>query len=189
MEKLSVVVTGGASGIGREVALHTAGAGHPIAILDMQTDKIEETVAACRSIGSAKANGIAVDVTDRSGLADAIAQAERECGPIGVLAACAGIARQATITEMARSEWEKVLDVNLAALLASAEIAAGSMVRHGTRGRILMIASRGILGDRGYLHYVVSKAGVVGAARALALKLAPHGITVNTVAPASSRRL
>lgn len=183
MEKLSVIVTGGASGIGREVALRLASAGHPLIILDAQADKIDAAVAECRTRSGTKAAGFAVDVTDRAALAAAIDEGESACGPVGILAACAGIARQAEFAALAQPDWERVLAVNLGGVLSSARIVADRMIARGTRGRIVMIASRGILGDRGYLHYVVSKAGVVGAARALALKLAPHGITVNTVAP------
>jgi NAD(P)-dependent dehydrogenase (short-subunit alcohol dehydrogenase family) len=184
IETGAVIVTGGASGIGQQVAVDMAARGRSVFILDVQQNKIDEMVSACRADGHSNIDGVAVDVSDPVGVKAAIERAQSEFGPISLLVACAGIARGEKLDEITEQNWRNILRVNLGGVMNAASVVSDMMIANGAGGRIVVIGSRGILGDEGYMHYVISKAATVGYARALALKLARDRITVNSVSPA-----
>ena len=176
-----VVVTGGASGIGRETALRFAAEGASVLVWDMA--------------GEAPGAGIGyrrTDVTSSDDVAAATAAALASYGRIDVLVNNAGIVRDAQLAkmkdgalagQMSDEEFDSVVSVNLRGVFVCARAVAPAMIGAGY-GRILNASSVvGLYGNFGQSSYVASKAGVIGMTRVWARELGPKGITVNAVAP------
>ena len=173
------LVTGGASGIGRAVCLRLAREGARIAIADLNQEQAERVA---EEIG-ADAAAIGVDVRAPDQVERMVAETERRLGPVQILVTCAGIGRTLPILETDLATWNETLAVNLTGTFLCAQAAARRMVEAGF-GRIVMIGSvnsrRPITGRNAY---AVSKAGVLSLMQLMAIELAPHGVTVNGVAP------
>jgi 3-oxoacyl-[acyl-carrier protein] reductase len=134
-----------------------------------------------RAGGSAAA--YPADVSDSEGIQAALQEVLKQHGRMDILVNNAGITRDGLLLRMSDEQWEKVVDINLRGAFYCSRAAARTMVR-ARRGRIVNIASVvGIAGNPGQANYVASKAGLIGLTKALALELAPRGITVNAVAP------
>lgn len=169
------VVTGAARGIGREIAHRLAADGHRLVLVDL-SPRLAETVAALRQAG-AETVPVEADLTTAVGR-EAVASAVG-AGDLRVLVNNAGITRDARLVNLGDEEFAAVLTVNLgAAYLLTRRLAP--MVVEG--GSIVSMASRAYLGNFGQYNYAMSKGGLVGMTRALALELAPR-VRVNAVAP------
>ncbi|HZQ59626.1 MAG TPA: SDR family oxidoreductase [Acidimicrobiales bacterium] len=166
-----VVVTGGASGIGRACAEALVEAGRPVAVLDRAAAAIDGVWA-----------GV-VDVTDPAALADAVASAHAELGPFGGLVHAAGVVRTSPIDALAWDEWARVIDVNLTAYARCVQAVIGDL-RSVPGAAIVGIASiDGLVGHANNGPYCASKGGVLALTRSLAVELGPAGIRVNAVCP------
>lgn len=179
----SVLVTGGARGIGRAIALAFAARGASVAIIHLKNrEAAARTVAEMTSRGGA---GMAVccDVRDPEAVVAAVARIEAAQGPIGILVNSAGCARDSLFVSMPLEDWRAVIDTNLnAAFYCMRAVAEGMVLRRS--GRIINISSlAGERGGRGQANYAASKGGLNALTRAAALELAPRGVTVNAVAP------
>ncbi|QQM68375.1 3-oxoacyl-ACP reductase FabG [Actinomyces weissii] len=167
----SVLVTGASRGIGRAVAQAMLEAGEHVVGLSRSGEVPEGAL------------GLATDVTDETSLAEAVARAEAEYGPVEVLVACAGIARDSLAARTSDATWEAMLDTDLTGVFRTVRAVLPQMMR-ARSGRIVLVssvvASRGGVGQ---VAYGAAKAGVEGLVRSLARELAPRGITVNAVAP------
>ena len=177
------VVTGGGSGLGRGIATALAGAGAPVAVIDLLPDGGKETVAAITSAGG-RATFIQADVSRWSDVDAAIGGAVRELGALGILVNAAGILDgYAPVTELTPTVWERVIAINLSGTFYACKRALVDMVA-ARRGRIVNIASvAGVVGSGGGPAYTASKHGVVGLTRQLAITHAAQGITVNAIGP------
>lgn len=168
-----VVVTGGAGGIGSGVAAALADAGARVAVLD------RDTAAAPHA-----ALTVAVDLTDEPAVAAAFARVRDELGVPWACVNAAGVAPAGDLVDLALADWRAVLAVNLDATFLCTREAARLMIAGGGGGRIVNLGSQlGLKGGERLAHYSASKAAVHGFGRAAARELAPHGITVNAVAP------
>jgi NAD(P)-dependent dehydrogenase (short-subunit alcohol dehydrogenase family) len=176
------VVTGAASGIGLAISHRLAGQGHRVALLDLSGDAAEDAAAKLRSEG-AGAIAAGVDVSDRVAVDAALERTRRDLGPIEIMVTSAGFDRFEAFTEITAESWERMLAVNLTGTFHCLQSAVPDMLDAGW-GRIVTISSSSAQsGSARMTHYVASKAGVVGLTKALALELAPHGVTVNTIPP------
>jgi NAD(P)-dependent dehydrogenase (short-subunit alcohol dehydrogenase family) len=178
----AAIVTGGASGIGREIAPRLAAAGAAVLVADRDGEGAE-AVAGEISASGGRALGWAVDVRDPAGCEALIAAAREAFGRLDALVTSAGIARSRPFLETSLELWQETLDVNLTGTFLCCQAAAPAMIATGS-GRIITIAS--VSGQRGGTNraaYGASKGGVITLTRVMAVELAQHNITVNAIAP------
>lgn len=181
----AVLITGGASGIGRECALALARERAAVAIADADAEGATATVREIEALG-ARAVATSFDVRDPAATDAAVESIEQELGPLDGLITAAGISRPAPATELAAESWEAVIGVNLSGTFYSCQAAGRRMVARG-RGAIVTIGSVSSLGGQsGRAHYCASKAGVVGLTRDLAVEWGSHGVRVNCIGPSAT---
>jgi 2-hydroxycyclohexanecarboxyl-CoA dehydrogenase len=175
-------VTGGASGIGRSVALHLGRADVPVAVLDLNTAAADAVAAEIRVLGS-EAIAVTCDVTNAESVTSAAVQVQSYLGAPSILVNSHGISGFGTLPAMTEAEWARMLDVHLTGTFRTCKAFVGEMIAAGW-GRIVNVASvGGLRGGPMLIHYAAAKAGVVGFTKALAIDLGPKGITVNAIAP------
>jgi NAD(P)-dependent dehydrogenase (short-subunit alcohol dehydrogenase family) len=168
--------------MGRAICRRLADVGHRVAVLDLDGEGAEETARAIESSGGT-ARGTRVDVADRSSVDAAVEEARRRLGPVGILVTSAGIEAFQDFLSVGDAEWDRMIAVNLSGTFYCLQAAVPDMVEAGW-GRIVTISSSSAQsGTRRMAHYVASKGGVIGLTKALAVELAPSGITVNTIPP------
>jgi NAD(P)-dependent dehydrogenase (short-subunit alcohol dehydrogenase family) len=178
------MVTGAASGIGRQIALGLAQSGAHVACVDLPGSNLDDAASEVQALGR-KAVAVPSDVTAPEDLARAVARAEAELGPLRLAVNSAGIANAAPAEEMDLSQWRKVMDVNATGVFLSCQAQSRAMLNHG-QGAIVNIASMsGSIVNRGLLqaHYNASKAAVVHLSKSLAMEWASRGIRVNSISP------
>ncbi len=176
------LITGGARGIGREIALVFAREGAALALFDVNPEPLAQTVAELRALGR-RAEGLAVDVTDGKQVDEGVAKVLDKLGRIDILINNAGVTKDGLLIRMDDAQWDRVLNINLRGTFLCTRAAAKQMLKQ-RRGRIVSIASIvGIIGNPGQANYAASKAGVIGLTKAVAKELASRGITCNAIAP------
>jgi 2-hydroxycyclohexanecarboxyl-CoA dehydrogenase len=177
------VVTGGGSGMGRAICHHLARRGHRVAVFDIDGAATEQVAKEVEADGG-RAVAAAVDVSDRAGVEAALDRARAELGgPVGIMVTSAGIEGFVDFLDISAEAWERMLAVNLTGTFHCLQPVVPDMMEAGW-GRIVTISSSSAQsGTRRMAHYVASKGGVIALTKALALDLAPYGITVNTIPP------
>ena len=175
------MMTGAGSGIGRAGALRLAAAGAAVAVLDVRPEAAEETAAKIERAGG-RALALVADVTQRREVQAAVECARAAWDGLDILVNNVGGSLRTPFLEMDEDEWDHVLDLNLKAVYLCTQPVARLMTAQQA-GRIINVSSCfGVMGSS-LVHYSAAKAGVIGLTKALALELAPYGITVNAVAP------
>ncbi|HKU07157.1 MAG TPA: SDR family oxidoreductase [Bradyrhizobium sp.] len=185
LEGVGCVITGGASGIGFEVARELARLGGAVGILDLHDEAATSAALRIAKDHSCITAGAAANVTDANAVHAAFHRLALQIGPIGVLINCAGIMtpRMLPMTEMSISEFEEMLDVHVKGTFICSQAALPGMQRQSF-GRIVNISSvLGILGLPFRIGYATAKTAIVGFTRSLAVEVARQGVTVNAVAP------
>jgi NAD(P)-dependent dehydrogenase (short-subunit alcohol dehydrogenase family) len=168
--------------MGLAISRHLAGRGQRVALLDRDGDAAQRSAEQLRSEG-AQAIAAQVDVSDRAAIEDALRKVRSELGAIEIMVTSAGIDEFRPFTEISEEAWARMIAVNLTGTFHCVQAAVPDMLSGGW-GRIVTISSSSAQsGAARMVHYVASKGGVIGLTKALALELAPHGITVNTIPP------
>src|SRR6476619_4745565 len=179
----TALVTGGSRGIGRAIAAELAAAGHRIVVCYRQDEeRAARAVAELRASG-AEAVAIAADVTKAAEVKSLGERISAEFGGVDILVNNAGVIKDALFPFMKEEDWDFVLDTDLKGAFRVTKAGVRGMLHKGW-GRIVNVVSvSGISGHAGQTNYSAAKGGLIAMTKALALELAPRGITVNAVAP------
>jgi NAD(P)-dependent dehydrogenase (short-subunit alcohol dehydrogenase family) len=178
------IVTGGGSGIGRQMAQGLAEAGADLVLCARKLERVEEAAAALPT----RALALPVDVSDQESVDAMLARVLHEFGRVDILVNNAGTVWGAPPEDIPLRGWQKVVDVNLTGVFLCAQAVGRSMIEAGAGGKIVNIASvAGLHGapaeTMNSLPYHATKGGVIALTRDLAWKWARHGINVNAIAP------
>ncbi len=183
-----VVVTGSGQGLGRAFAHRFAAEGLKVLVSDIRVDAAEAVAQEIAEAGGI-AEAIAVDVTDEASTEAMSDAALSAFGRLDILVNNASIfstLKMRPFLEIPAEEWRRVIDVNLTGVYLASKAAVPAMQR-AERGAIVNIASAVVpMGRPNYLHYVSSKAGVIGLTRGMARELGAWNITVNAVLPGAT---
>ncbi|WP_108944808.1 3-ketoacyl-ACP reductase FabG2 [Shewanella halifaxensis] len=179
-----VLITGSSRGIGKAIALKLAASGHDIAMhFHSNQDAANATRAELELLG-VQVSCLQFDIGDRAAAKQAIEQDIEQHGAYYGVVLNAGINADTAFPAMTETEWDSVVHTNLDGFYNVIHPTVMPMVQSRQGGRIITLASvSGIAGNRGQVNYSASKAGIIGATKALSLELAKRKITVNCIAP------
>jgi gluconate 5-dehydrogenase len=173
------LVTGSSRGLGLAIAQGLAAAGARVILHGRNQTRLSQLVAGLLNA----AEPLAFDVTDAAGVRAAFGRIEGEHRRLDILVNNAGVIPRKPLLETTDEDWQSVIDSNLTAYFRLSREAARLMVPRKS-GRIIMVSSiMGLLGRANIPGYSTAKAGLHGMVRSMAVELAPHGITVNALAP------
>lgn len=175
------LITGSASGMGKQTALRFAEHGAVVVINDIDAEKVGATVDEFTRLGH-RVLGAVADISNKAAVEGMVQQVVSAFGRIDILVNNAGLERAGALRKLSEADWDITVDVNLKGTFLCTQAVHGHMVEK-KHGRIVNIASRAWLGGAGQSPYSSAKAGVVGMTRALAIELGRAGIIVNCVAP------
>ncbi len=180
----NVVVTGGATGIGRAAAKCCAKAGATVTIGDIADEEMEETVRQVEEAGGS-ITAMHVDISQASDVESLMDAAAADSGAIDAMINCAGVLEGpfVTLDDFEQATYERVIDINLKGSFLAAKYASRHMKKHG-RGVIVLISSgAGVTGGSSSVAYASSKGGVHGLYLVLRGQLEQHGVRVHCVCP------
>lgn len=186
-----IVITGGGQGLGRSMATYLAAKGGSLALVDLNEERLQETVELCEKAGG-KAKFYLANVTDESAVEDTFASIKADFGKISVLINNAGIMRDGMLLKvkegklvdrMSLSQWQSVIDVNLTGVFLCGRAAAGIMAEDGNGGVIINVSSLSKAGNMGQTNYSATKAGVAAMTVTWARELGRYHIRCAGIAP------
>ena len=183
LEGKTALITGGARGIGLEIAMIFAAEGACVAVADLSGEDARAAAAAIAAKTSARTLAIGMNVAIETECVDAVEETVNSFGKIDILVNNAGITRDNLVLRMKETDFDAVMDVNLKGAFLMAKAAAKPMLK-SRAGRIINISSVvGQSGQAGQANYSASKAGLIGLTKSLAREFAPRQVLVNAVAP------
>ncbi len=178
----AAVVVGGTSGIGRALALGLAAAGADVVATGRRADLVDQVAGEIEAAGRRSCR-VPCDVSDVASLGRVRDACLETFGTLDIVIAAAGAIKRVPTLEMAGADWDRIVATNLTGTLNTCRVFGAPMLAR-ERGRVITIASlTSFVGLYEVAAYGATKAGVVGLTRALAVEWAPHGVTVNAIAP------
>ncbi|MBE0506214.1 MAG: SDR family oxidoreductase [Marinospirillum sp.] len=186
-----VVITGGGQGLGRAMALNLAAQGARLALVDLNEEKLQETVALVKEAGG-EGHYYLANVADEAVVESTFEQIVKDFGALDVVVNNAGITRDGLLVKakdgevtgkMTLTQWQQVMDVNLTGVFLCGREAAAQMIKLGSKGVIINISSISRAGNMGQTNYAAAKAGVVAMTVAWAKELSRYGIRTGAIAP------
>jgi 3-oxoacyl-[acyl-carrier protein] reductase len=176
------IITGGARGIGKGIALRYVKEGVKVVIADMKEKEANETLREISEIGG-DALFVKTDVTDSASLENLVKETIKVYKKIDILVNNAGISLMRKITEASEEDWDKLNNVNLKGLWMCTKAVVPEMIKR-KYGKIINISSiSGLVGYKWESIYCSTKGGVINMTRELAVELSPFGINVNCICP------
>ncbi len=185
-QRRTAFVTGASWGIGAAIANALSRDGFDVAVADLDTAMLENTVASIRSEGM-RAVTVALDLRAQSSIDEAMQRVLAEFGCLDVLVNNAGCIVRGPVVDMTREQWASVMDVNLTGTYFMSQAMGRYLLSSGRKGSIISIAStHGAVGVPNFSVYGISKAGIAHMTQMLAIEWAKNGIRVNAIAPGST---
>jgi 3-oxoacyl-[acyl-carrier protein] reductase len=182
LEGNNALITGGAQGIGKSIALAMAKQGAGIGIADVNLESAQATADEITSLG-VKSLALKLDVSNQENVAEAFKTFKAEFGSLDILINNAGITKDTLLMRMKEEEWDAVLNINLKGSFLCSKEAIKIMAKQRS-GRIVSISSVvAFMGNPGQVNYSSSKAGLIGLTKTIAKEYAGRGIRANAVAP------
>ncbi|MCL6419996.1 SDR family oxidoreductase [Aestuariirhabdus haliotis] len=186
----NIIITGAGQGLGRTMAVELARKGANIALVDLNKEKLQESLQACEEAGSS-ARYYLTNVADESAVEAMVQQVANDFGQIDGLINNAGIlrdgllikSRDGEMTKMSLSQWQSVIDVNLTGVFLCTREVAAQMVEKQNSGVIINISSISRAGNMGQTNYSAAKAGVAAMTVSWAKELARFNIRCAAIAP------
>ena len=178
-----VIITGGASGIGRASALMLAEAGRPVALWDINGEGAEAEARDIEERYGVSAVGIRVDLADTVAFAAAIDTSRNSLGSIGGLVHAAGAAIPGPVDEFTEEGWDRTLGVHLRAAALLIRDLVPDLLQQEHSAIVLISSIEGIVAHGGIAAYCSAKAGLLGLSRSSAARLGPLGVRVNAICP------
>src|SRR6266403_612749 len=179
----SAIITGAASGIGKETALVFAREGANVAIADLNKDAADATANEIRATGG-QAMGVAMDVTDEQAVNDGVAAVVRAFGGVDILVSNAGIQIVHPLEEFTYADWKKMMAIHVDGAFLTTRACLPHMYKSGRGGSVIYMGSvhskeASVL----KAPYVTAKHGLIGLAKVVAKEGAAHGVRANTICP------
>ncbi|WP_022665720.1 SDR family NAD(P)-dependent oxidoreductase [Desulfospira joergensenii] len=177
------IITGGARGIGRAVALLFAREGADVLINDLHEDgAVRQTLGEIQDLGR-KAAFAAADVSSHGSARDMVQACIKELGRVDILVNNAGVSRPSMFLKMKEQDWDEVVGVHLKGIFNTTQAAARHMKEQKSGKIINVISSAGLFGTIGQINYASAKAGVIGFTKSASRELGRYNINVNGVCP------
>lgn len=178
----SAIVTGGAQGIGRAIALRLARDGANVALLDLNQDTANETMSEIEKLGVG-ALAFKCDATDYDQVKTSVEQTHQKWGRIDILINNAGIDRSKIFVDTDQKLWDLLINVNYRSFLIASHVCIPYMIEQKNGNIVSLGSDAGRIGNPGEVLYCGTKAAIMASSKALARELARYNIRVNAVAP------
>ncbi len=179
----SAIITGAASGIGKDIALVFAREGAKIAIADLNMDAAEATAAEIRASGGT-AMGVAMNVTDEKAVNDGVAATAAKFGGVDILVSNAGIQIVHPLEEFTYADWKKLLSIHVDGAFLTTKACLPLMYKSGRGGSVIYMGSvHSKEASMLKAPYVTAKHGLIGLAKVVAKEGAQHGVRANVICP------
>ena len=188
----TIIITGGARGLGAAMARRLAAAGSKLALVDLNEDALAKMAAECKNIGATDVRTYKVNIANEQQVESLFTEVAADFGELHGLVNNAGITRDALtvkykdgeqVSRMSLEQWQAVIDVNLTGVFLCGREAAAKMIELGCKGCIINISSISREGNMGQANYSAAKAGVQAMAVVWAKEFARYGIRAASIAP------
>lgn len=181
IEGKTIVITGGASGIGRQCAIDFSNAGANLVLLDINEEQLEVTKTLCNP--NVNCRGYRCDLTDIEGLERLVKQIVEENGLVNGMLHCAGIEKTLPYNKLSASDYDRIYSVNVVGAMNLLKYLTKKGVRAENAKYVLIASITAMVGRPGVAAYAASKGAIVSVVKTLALEMATKGMTINCISP------